>query len=70
MAELEGFEIGDPVAELKLPGAVVAHSIILDDCLNTLLVADRENGRIRVVDAYDGTEQVRGRAIGFALNAE
>ena len=47
---------GETMGEFILPDAIVPHSIVLDDCSDTLFVADRENDVIRLVNAFDGTE--------------
>jgi len=47
---------GEVISEFHLPEAGVPHSVVLDDCRSRLLVADREMGRIRLLDANDGTE--------------
>ena len=47
---------GEVIGTFNLSNADIPHSILLDDCAETLLVADRENGLIRFVDANDGTE--------------
>jgi len=47
---------GEVIGTFNLSNAEIPHSILLDDCAETLLVADREKGLIRFVDANDGTE--------------
>ena len=47
---------GEVLGEFQLRGAGVPHSIVLDDCLDLLYVADRENGLVRILSADDGTE--------------
>jgi len=47
---------GGVVAELGLPDANVVHSLVLDDCSNTLYVADREKSHVRLLDADSGQE--------------
>ena len=46
---------GRPVGEFRLPGALVPHELVLDDCLGLLYVADREQARIRIVQDQNNT---------------